>query len=149
MRKPNPVRGFTIIELMMTVAVAGVVLMLAVPPFQGFINRTQLETAASEVVSVFQNARETAVTGDVDVSIVQDVDGVVCSFSGSTCLGYDSISSSVTLTNDNSFSFRPTGMLDVANPSVTVSVNHSEVSTHRYEINILSSGRVTVRQVQI
>lgn len=57
----RPVGGFTVIELMVTVAVAGVMLALAVPSFQAVINGNRLTGAANELLASLQGARMEAI----------------------------------------------------------------------------------------
>jgi type IV fimbrial biogenesis protein FimT len=60
MRKTVP-RGFTLIELMVTVAVMAIVLGLAVPGFQSVVNGNRLAGASNEMVASLQTARMEAI----------------------------------------------------------------------------------------
>ena len=57
----SPQRGFTIVELMITVAVAAVLLMIAVPSFKSITLSNRLNTAANDVVNAISVARMEAV----------------------------------------------------------------------------------------
>lgn len=61
-------RGFTIIELMVTVAVAAILLALAIPSFTGFMARARLEGVANELVADLVYARSLATTQKSDIS---------------------------------------------------------------------------------
>lgn len=50
-------RGFTLIELMVTISVAAIVLMLAIPSFESAINSNKLAGAANEMIASLQSAR--------------------------------------------------------------------------------------------
>ena len=54
-------RGFTLIELMVTLAVMAIVLGLAVPGFQSVVNGNRLSAAANELVASLQTARMEAI----------------------------------------------------------------------------------------
>lgn len=50
-------RGFTLIELMVTLAVMAIVLAFAFPSFEGIINGNKLSSAANEMMASLQTAR--------------------------------------------------------------------------------------------
>lgn len=54
-------RGFTLIELMVTIAVAAIVLTIAVPSFESAINNGRLTSAANEMMGALQSARAEAI----------------------------------------------------------------------------------------
>ncbi len=53
--------GFTVVELMITVAVAAILLMIAVPSFRHMLATNQLSTAANELVGGLSEARMEAI----------------------------------------------------------------------------------------
>lgn len=61
--------GFTLIELMVTLAVLAIVLVAAAPSFSNFIDKSRLKGAAHGVVDVINNARAESVRQGRDVSI--------------------------------------------------------------------------------
>lgn len=64
-------KGFTLIELMITLAVAAVLLSLAAPSFRQFLINTQLEGGVSKLVGSINLARTAAVTRNQTVSMVR------------------------------------------------------------------------------
>lgn len=54
------IRGFTLIELMMTILVLAVILLLAVPGYRSFVNSNRLTAQANELVSDLSLARSEA-----------------------------------------------------------------------------------------
>lgn len=54
-------RGFTLVELMVTLAVAAILMMIAVPSFRGIIASNRLNAAANELVGALNTARMEAI----------------------------------------------------------------------------------------
>ena len=69
MRHPRILSGFTVVELMITVAVLAVMTALAVPAFTEFFEKSRLRGAADDVVSFFNAQRLAAVKFDRDVHV--------------------------------------------------------------------------------
>ena len=63
-------RGFTLIELAITLAVAGVLTALGLPIFTTWINNTKIRTAAEGMLNGIQIARSEAVRQNLNVQIV-------------------------------------------------------------------------------
>lgn len=61
-------RGFTIVELMVTVALAAILLSVAVPSFRNMMVSNRLTTQANEVVASMNLARSEAVNRNANVS---------------------------------------------------------------------------------
>ena len=57
----TPARGFTLVELMVAIAVAAIVLTFGVPGFQSFVNGNRLAASANELVASLQTARMEAI----------------------------------------------------------------------------------------
>ena len=65
---PVPQRGFTLIELMVVVALAAVLLTLAAPSFITTLAKNRFEGVVNEMVTDIQYARSEAVSRNVDVT---------------------------------------------------------------------------------
>src|SRR5512134_558119 len=63
-------RGFTLIELMMTIALFGMLIMLAIPAGRVYMANTQVRTAAEALLNGMQQARAEAVRRNVEVQLV-------------------------------------------------------------------------------
>jgi type IV fimbrial biogenesis protein FimT len=76
MRRPTmraTARGFTLVELMVTLTVASVLLVIAVPSFRNLIVSNALTTAANELVGALNLARMEAVKRNASVQFCSDV----------------------------------------------------------------------------
>ena len=81
MRCARGQRGFTLIELMISLLVLAILAALATPSFADFFERNRVRGAADDVASLISNARAEAVKNDLDVSIAMRGTGT------SWCLG--------------------------------------------------------------
>ncbi|MEH3021124.1 MAG: GspH/FimT family pseudopilin [Pseudomonas oryzihabitans] len=61
--------GFTLIEMLVVVALMGIFLAIAAPSFAGLIRANRVQAAADELVGVLQYARGEAVTRGVTVTL--------------------------------------------------------------------------------
>jgi type IV fimbrial biogenesis protein FimT len=62
-------RGFTLTEFMVTLAVAGILLSVAVPNFRSFIQNDRLSAAANDLLRSFQLARTQAIKHQANVVV--------------------------------------------------------------------------------
>ncbi len=75
----RPSRGFTLVELAITLTVLGVMMGISAPLFTGMINSNRLTGNANELVAAVLIARSEAIRGNVRTSLCQSADGVNCS----------------------------------------------------------------------
>lgn len=71
--------GFTLIELVVTLAVFGVLLALAMPALRDLVINTRLSTASSEMQTALGLARNEAITRHQSVSVCPSANGTTCS----------------------------------------------------------------------
>lgn len=72
-------RGFTLVEMAITVTVLAILMGLAAPLFNEVINGNRLTGNANELVAAVQIARSEAIRGNVRTSLCQSADGATCS----------------------------------------------------------------------
>jgi type IV fimbrial biogenesis protein FimT len=71
-------RGFTMIELMVTVAILAVITAIAVPSLRGFIQRSNAASAANTMLTSFALARSEAIRGNARVTVCPSRNGDNC-----------------------------------------------------------------------
>ncbi len=75
--------GFTVVELMVVVAIAAILMAIAVPSFENVITRNRVETIQSQLASALASARTEAATRNAVVSVCGSDGGENCSAGGS------------------------------------------------------------------
>ena len=138
------VKGFTLIELMVVVALLAVFAALAIPSFVDFIRKNEVQAKANEITRLMQYARSEAVSTRSSVTITQDTASNKWSVSvqGADARVLDYVPSKVNFKNDMSnqqLTFNPYG---AASKAVKVSICHDEDHANGYLLEIKRSGAI-------
>ena len=75
----HAIRGFTLFELFVTLAVAGILLAFAAPSLTVFVQNTRETSEANSLVMSLDYARSEAIKQDANIEICTSNDGVNCS----------------------------------------------------------------------
>lgn len=78
LRKTLPTAGFTLIELILVLAVISILLSVALPDLRGVMARNQLIGQANELAGALSLARSEAVTRGVQTGFCVSTDGETC-----------------------------------------------------------------------
>jgi len=78
MNKNKTSDGFTLIEVMVTVAVASILLSIAIPSFSKMIERNRISSATNEFMAALMLTRSEAVTRTIPTSICVSDTGTAC-----------------------------------------------------------------------
>ncbi len=161
-------RGFTIVEMMIAIAIMAIITALALPGLGAFFARNDLAGATNEIISGINQARSEAVARSNTVAICPTNDGAGCdngdwesgwivfvdeNVNGNLNVGEDIIAVSnsgvvagVTIDGFNAgLSFGPTGLLAAAIGG-NILISHSELTMGR-QLAISNLGQVTLSEV--
>jgi type IV fimbrial biogenesis protein FimT len=134
--------GFTLIELMVTIGIAGILMSIALPGFKSVVADNKLTSNINQLVSALNLARSEAVKRNLDVSIKKtgeeweegwtvftDVDSDGTKGTGDILLrSYGAVPSNFTLrsTEEDYISYKATGQLSTAANVVFVFCDNSD-----------------------
>lgn len=71
-------KGFTLVELMVTVSIASILLAVAVPSYQSIMRESRLTTQANELMTALHYARSEAIKRGMRITICKSADGASC-----------------------------------------------------------------------
>ena len=72
------ITGFTLLELMVTIAIAAILLAIALPSFQGTIRSNRVATAANELLASLSLARSEAISNTRGAGVCTSTVGAAC-----------------------------------------------------------------------
>ena len=152
--------GFTLVELMITVAVLAVIAAIAAPSMTGLLNSNRLNGQANEMVSGLQLARSEAIRRNAPVLVCASNDGATCANSGAwdrwIVLGQANATDAAEVIRDTSagsltqisgprtgIRFAPSGMLP-AQAVVTVCIPTDNPSLNQRAVTVAVGGGTRV-----
>ncbi|WP_303746842.1 GspH/FimT family pseudopilin [Stenotrophomonas pigmentata] len=153
-----PASGFTLIELMVTVAVLAIVASIAAPSMQALIGANRLSTATTELVTALQLARSEAVRRNAAVTVCASDDGLVCASKTSwtrwIVVGRDNVAGANDVVRDSAVNakvqvsgpaggirFRPSGLID-AQEVMSVCIPVTNPANNTRTVTLMASGGV-------
>lgn len=143
--------GFSLIELMVVVAVVAILAVVAYPSLGAVINSNRLSANANELVASLQFARSEAIRRNAQVSVCGSADGATCGGAWSHWLTVlesdDSIlrvaaaKAPVQITaNVSTITYRPTGLATAA--AITVCIPGESPPENQRVVSVTVAGRV-------
>ena len=85
---PKSSTGYTLLELMITLTVAGILMGVAVPSFTSVIDSNRLTTYANDLVTSLNFARSEAIKRNLRVSLCKSSTGSSCNISNNWAQGW-------------------------------------------------------------
>jgi len=151
-------QGFTLIELMVTVAVLGIIAAVAAPAMIAFVNANRLNGTTGEMTASLQLARSEAIRRSAPVTVCSSANGTTCS--GSTdwdrwiVIGQDNVSGTTDVIRDQvsagemqlsgpsaGIRFSPSGLVN-AEESLTVCMPTNKPAENQRVLRVLAGGSV-------
>ncbi len=141
--------GFTLLELLLTIAILSVLTVLAIPSLQQMIERNQITTTTNDLVASLLLARSAAVTQEQNVEVARlsswNKGWKVTNSSNTVILRHNATSSSLNISSvganlGNSFTYTAQGRTLTA---LIPGTDYFKVSIGDYErcVNFSASGR--------
>lgn len=141
-------KGFTLVELMITLVVFSILTGLAVPSFRDFIRTQRLKTASFDLVAGLTYARSEAIKRNTNIDVAASTNwqsGWTIKL-GTTTLQTFTVASGLSITTSPSvttLSFRGDGRLTSADTAFTVDVSPHQATITPRCIYISLSGRAS------
>lgn len=149
---PSP--GFTLVELMVTIAILGILATLATPMFGSLIQKNRVDAVSAELTHLLQYARSEAITRGTAVTISSSDNNWVGALSVATSsetlrrYGSEGITGSSGVSangTSSSLPFTPSGTLVISSKttSLTITLCPSTGTTSGRVLHVYGSGQIT------
>lgn len=110
--------GFTLTELMIVVAVIGILSAIAVPSFSGYLKRTRVDGSRNQLMADFYFARSLAISRRETITMVFTTDQYEIRNGGGTVFRTTPAADGVTFTASDDPNFYPWGLADAVDITV-------------------------------
>jgi type IV fimbrial biogenesis protein FimT len=134
--------GFTLIELMVTGAIAAIVLTMAVPSFTGTLARMRMEGAINELSTDLQFARTHALRRNVAVTLTLNSSTQYTIAAGATNAKVVTLPTGITMTADNN-TVNFDAMRGLVNAARAITASSTGTSA-QLRVNVDVMGRVSI-----
>lgn len=148
--------GFTLVELMVTIAVLGILLTIAVPNFQAFIFNNRMTSIANNMLTTLGYARSEAVKRAANVTVCASSSGVACTAGGwesgwvvldaggNVLRVQEALEGEATLTGAGAMVIGANGRMTMPAAATTLTLNSGMAGIDGRQIQIDPSGRARV-----
>lgn len=149
---PRTVAGFTLIELMVTLAVVAITLAIGVPSFQSIVSDNRLSGAANGLIGAMNIARSEAIKRGRSVAITPtgtdwNEGGTVAVVTPAETIKTFSATTGITISMASAaYTFLPSGFISLAAAEELLVCDSARTGETGRKITVAVSGRVSVAQ---
>ena len=144
--------GFTMVELLITIAIATILTTVAIPSFSALIANQRAKTAASELFASFLTARSDAIMRNANVTVSPLAGGWSQGWQildpANNVLESHGALTNVTIPQTGGVTFRPSGRVTTGSTSMFVITTTSGSSTNNQCISLNLNGRPYIQAGQ-
>ena len=133
-------RGFSMAELLITVAVIGIVAALGYPYVATYLQSAQLRGAAQEVASIVNGARQLAIARNTNVCVTLSGTSALYRTGTSNACGGGAVYSGPTTAPDGTMTLQNTMQISASTASVTFSSLGAAVTAGTYTVRNPTTG---------
>jgi len=153
MRRPphTQARGFTLLELMITVAIMAILLAIGIPSFTGLMHSNRLTGSTNEFIAGLYTARTEAVKQSHRVTMCKSADGAACIATGTWDQGwivFSDINHNATVDAGDALlrasGAAPTGITTAGNAPVANYVSFASDGTAKLTTGAFQAGTIRV-----
>lgn len=141
------IRGFTLFELMVTVAILAILTVLAIPVMTNLINSNKVKVASSDMTNFLQQARSDAIRTGTTTTICASSDGTSCVASNKTAWNVGVISKTTAITSTSTQVVNAKLSFNNQNVTITgpekIDFNSIGATTNAYQITVSMTGQDT------
>lgn len=147
MQTVNTQSGFTLVELLVTVSVAGMILVMAVPAFNNMVTSNRLTTTTNNLIASFSYARSEAIRGAQTVTITAGAGGwgdgwTISDQAGNPIRVFEAAPNTVEVASDvTTLRFDSRGLMLGQAAAVTISICDEKGHVAGRQIEISPTGR--------
>ncbi len=146
------IRGFTLVELMITLAIAAIVLTFAVPSFTAIIKNNRIITQANEMVTALNLARSEAIKRTTIVNVVSTNNSTDWSGGwrvevngGATLRTFDALDPNLSFTSGvDTYQYNAQGFISVAGSNDVMTLCDDRTGETGRQVVISASGRPNI-----